>query len=350
MFKVLDTTIRDGSYANHFRFTTNDVTKICEDLETAGIEFIEVGHGVGLGASEKGYGRALHTDREYMKAARSAIKNSKYGMFCIPGIAEIDMLDDTFENKMDFIRIGTDVSKIETSKEFIKKSKKNGLFVTSNFMKSYVLTPKEFAQKVLISEDYGTDLVYLVDSAGGMFPDDLKRYYEEIRRVSDIPLGFHAHNNLGMAVANSLTAIDLGFDLVDSSLQGMGRSSGNASTELLISALVKMNKYKIEYDYLKLIEIGAEYVRRFIDVYGIRALDIISGYSDFHTSYMKYIHKVTEKYNVDPLKLIIEYTKHDKINMDEKALEEIAMRMSPSGKNIEIYDFESYYGGEQDDK
>ena len=73
----------------------------------------------------------------------------------------------------------------------------------TNYMKSYVLTPDEFAQNVLLSETYGANCVYIVDSAG-MFPNEIQEYYNTIREYSDIRLGFHGHNNLGLAVTNSV--------------------------------------------------------------------------------------------------------------------------------------------------
>ena len=123
----------------------------------------------------------------------------------------------------------------------IKLAKDYGMFVCSNFMKSYTLPPEKFVEKVKLSEKYGSDMIYKVDSAGGMFPGEIKKYYDEIRKQTDISLGFHGHNNLGLANANSLYCIELGFEFIDTSLQGIGRSSGNASTELVAAALIKKN-------------------------------------------------------------------------------------------------------------
>ena len=60
------------------------------------------------------------------------------------------------------------------------------MYVAANYMKSYALEPKKFAEKVKLSEKYGADMIYLVDSAGGMFPDQIKSYHSAIRNVSDI--------------------------------------------------------------------------------------------------------------------------------------------------------------------
>jgi len=129
--KILDTTLRDGSYAVNFSFSINDTKILCKNLEEAGIEYIEIGHGSGLNSSNRGYGIAAQTDEEYMVAADEALTNSKYGMFCIPGIARLEDLDLAVEHNMSFVRIGTDVTKVPQSEDFIKRAKDLGLFCFS---------------------------------------------------------------------------------------------------------------------------------------------------------------------------------------------------------------------------
>ncbi|HJP17164.1 MAG: 4-hydroxy-2-oxopentanoic acid aldolase [Gammaproteobacteria bacterium] len=345
---IIDTTLRDGSYAVNFSFSMTDTSIICRELESAGFEYIEIGHGVGMNASNRGYGVAAHTDEEYMIAAESVLKKAKYGMFCIPGIAELKNIDIAAKHNIGFLRIGTDIDKVASSEPFIKKAKDYGMLVSSNFMKSYSFSPEEFAKKVKLSEQYGADIIYIVDSAGGMFPEQIKEYYKVIREISDIPLGFHGHDNLGLAIANSLVAIDAGIDYIDSSLQGLGRSSGNASTEILLATFLKKG-YATNIDFLKVLEIGQKYIQPLINVTGKVPLDIVSGFADFHSSFMHHIQKFAAKYSVDPAVLMIEYTKVNKVNMEEDVLESIAQKMSGK-ENIYLgkYNFSRYIGKEQD--
>src|SRR5579859_6221930 len=202
--QLLDVTLRDGSYTIDFSFTAEDTANLCRGLEMAGVQYIEVGHGVGLGASGEKHGVAAASYEEYMQAAQGALTKSKWGMFCIPGIATLEHLDLAQRYKMDFIRVGTNVTEVEVSELFIKKAKAAGMFVAANYMKSYALPPEEFAKKVLLSQSYGVDMIYIVDSAGSMFPDDVVAYFKAVRAVTDIAVGFHGHENLGLSVANSL--------------------------------------------------------------------------------------------------------------------------------------------------
>lgn len=347
--KILDTTLRDGSYATNFSFSIEDTMNICKALEDSGVEFIEIGHGVGLHGSESGYGKAKHTDEEYIKAANSVLTRSKFGMFCIPGIARIEDIDLVNKHNMNFIRIGTDVTKITESEKYIKKAKEYGMFVAANYMKSYALSPKKFAEHVKLSEKFGADIVYFVDSAGGMFGDQIQEYFKEIRKLSDIPLGFHGHDNLGLAISNSIVAADIGFELIDSSLQGLGRSSGNASTEILVAALQKRGYYT-GINLRKILQVGFKLAQQFTTK-RLMPLDIAAGFTDFHSSYMHHIEKFSKKYKVDPISLMIEITKIDKVNVNEKNLEKIANTLTPTDLSMdEEFDFNRYIGEEQDDK
>jgi len=339
---LLDTTLRDGSYAINFTFSISDVRRICTELESCGIDYIEIGHGEGLNASPP----ALHSNPEYLSAAKESVKNAKIGMFCIPGKARLIDVDEIILHGLDFIRIGTSVNEVEKSKEYIVRAKNSGLFVAANYMKSYASSPTEFAEKAKMSESYGADCVYIVDSSGGMFASQIEEYADAVRSVSDISLGFHGHNNLGLAVSNSLRAAELGFDFLDCSLQGLGRSSGNAPTEQLVAALKKKG-YPLDVNLIKIIEFGNEYVNPFIASKGFAPIDTISGYADFHTSFMQRIHKYAMKYEVNPLELIIEVCMVDKLTATDELVERVAMQLSETDITAYRNSFQRYHGEEQ---
>jgi 4-hydroxy 2-oxovalerate aldolase/long-chain acyl-CoA synthetase len=330
---ILDTTLRDGSNAIGFSFTAADTAKICQELEQCGLQYIEVGHGSGLNAGSVGRGRAAATDEQYLASAASVVKRAKFGVFCIPGIARLQNLDMGASYGMGFVRVGTNVDEIPKSEPFIRRAKDLGMLVMASYMKSYALSPKELASHVLLSEKWGADVVYIMDSAGGMFPEDVRRYYDALREVSEIALGFHGHNNLGLAVANTLAAVEMGMEFVDSSLQGLGRSTGNAPTEVLIAALKKKG-YQINIDLIRTLKAAQNLIQPIIPTKGYPILDTISGYADFHSSYMPSIRKYSAKYNLDPAILIIELCKVDKIHLDERVLESIASKLAQAREGV----------------
>jgi 4-hydroxy-2-oxovalerate aldolase len=346
--QILDCTLRDGSYAVNFQFTALDTADICRGLDRIGIPLIEVGHGVGLGASEKGMGRAAETDEAYLEAAAANVKRAKFGAFSIPGIATLDDIDMAAGLGMGFIRIGTNVTEVECSEPYIARAKKHGMYVTANFMKSYATPAEEFAQKALLSEKYGSDAVYLVDSAGGMLSSDVLRYIHAVQDVSEIPLGFHGHNNLGLAVAHAIEAVSAGVTIIDTTLQGLGRSSGNVPTEILALVLLRMG-IEVGLDPLEVIDLGEQYVKPLIRSQGLDALDIIGGYAQFHSSYMGIVRKFSTKHRVDPRKLIIELCAVDKVNAPEELVDTIAQKLRDASSDVPTARFrwDKYFGEEQ---
>lgn len=345
---VMEVTLRDGSYLINFEFTVADTELICGRLEEAGFRMIEVGHGIGLGAQRAGMGQAAASDEEYAAAAAGAVNEAGWGMFCIPEFASLDDVDMVADYGIDFIRIGTDVDKVEQSEPFIRRAKDHGIFVTSNFMKSYAIDPETFAQKARQSKEYGSDLLYIVDSAGGMLGAEMEEYFRAVQEESDIPLGFHGHNNLDLAVANSLRALELGASVVDTSLQGMGRSAGNTPTEIFLLAALRQGE-NFDIDILDTLDIGERYIRPLIEKSGYDSVDVISGYAQFHSSYMGIIQEYSAEYRIDPRRLIVELCRVNKVEAPRGLVERLAREISERTEEVFTARFrmDRYHGQEQ---
>jgi 4-hydroxy-2-oxovalerate aldolase len=346
--RILDTTLRDGSYAINFQFTARDTAIIAGQLEKAGFELIEIGHGVGLGASQRNYGIAAETDEAYLAAAAGALKHAMWGMFCIPGIAELADVELAAQHGMKFIRVGTDVKDVAESQPFIERAKKHGMFVCANYMKSYTVDPAEFARNASLSESYGADVVYVVDSAGGMLTRDMESYFRAVQDTCGIATGFHGHDNLGLGVANAVRAVELGADIIDASLQGMGRSAGNTPTELFIVVMERLG-IRLGLDPLQVMDIGEKYIKPLIQHDGLNSLDIVSGYAQFHSSYMGVIREFSSKFGVDPRKLIIALCERDRVNAPRALVEELARSLSTVGDEAfsARFHLDRYHGAEQ---
>jgi 4-hydroxy 2-oxovalerate aldolase len=346
---IMDCTLRDGSYAINFKFNQKDTSVITKKLSRAKIPLIEVGHGIGLGASKKGLGNSACSDEEYCIAASESIEGeSKWGMFCIPGISSIEDLKIASSYGIDFIRIGTDVLNIKSSRKFIEFAKSEGIQVFSNFMKSDKADPKTFAKYAKESLNYGSDVIYIVDSCGGMFPNDLKKYISEtFDKNPSIELGFHGHDNLGVGMANCLLSLQEGVKYIDSTLQGLGRSSGNVCTEHLICVLEKKGILK-EIEPIEVMNIGEKYIRPLISSTGISSLDITLGWTLTHSSYMPMILSYSKQNKIDPRKLL-KYLADNRIknfetNNINNIIEEIKKSMT---LNIDLDNWPDYFGEEE---
>lgn len=326
---ILDCTLRDGSYLIDYQFTAEDTYIISVGLEKAGFRLIEVGHGTGLGSSSAGQGKAAATDEEYLKATKSALNGSsaQFGMFFIPGIGKMEDLEMAADYGMGFVRIGTNVTEIEKAKPYIEKAKKLGLMVSSNLMKSYVVSIDEFIKLAKMADELGADVISLVDSAGGMFPHDIREYVLRLRDVTDKEIGFHGHNNLQLAIANTLEAIKAGAGVVDSSLQGMGRSAGNAQTEILAMVLEKMG-YNTGIDTYKTMDLGERVIKPMMTKQqGVDDISLVSGIAQFHSSFYRTVYDAAQKYSIDPRRLIIEVSEINRVHVTPELAEATALRI-----------------------
>ncbi|NIA69548.1 4-hydroxy-2-oxovalerate aldolase [Pelagibius litoralis] len=345
--KILDTTLRDGSYLINFGFDRQQTAIIAAELDDAGIDLIEVGHGVGLNASKSGQGEARESDEIYMQAAAEAVQNGQWGMFAIPGICDLSHLDACIEHKIGFLRFGASIDSYDSVRPFIEKAKSAGIMVCVNFMKSYAKPPIEFEKAARCAVQWGADYVYVVDSAGNMTPDQARQYCE---RVQDLPFGFHAHNNLGLAVANALEAEKNGAAIIDCSLQGMGRCTGNTMTEHFVAILKREGKLQ-HIDLFRLLDTSEALIRPLLKQVGHDSVDLICGYAGFHSSYMGVIEDAAVKYDVDPRSLICEVCNDSQSEAPQDLVERKAKALRSSSDATGFrhrFPLKEYFGHEQE--
>jgi 4-hydroxy-2-oxovalerate aldolase len=317
---ILDCTLRDGSYLIDYQFSGADTYLIATLLAEAGIQRIEVGHGLGLDAQHKGKGEAAVSDGEYVRMAADAVKGrSKIGVFYIPGYGEPDSIRKAVDQGLNFIRLGTNITEYKQAFSAIRLAKKLGLEVWSNLMKSYVAKPSEFAKICQIMADEGADIAVLVDSAGGMVTAEIASYLNAAKGKVNCPLGFHGHNNLQLAVANSMAAIESGASYIDSSLRGMGRSSGNTPTEILC-ALLAREKYDLGgINWQRLIFLAQELIAPMMPRdNGMLPNEIASGISYFHSGFQTLIDTASEQEKVATFATILKLPPESKTNVSQE--------------------------------
>lgn len=328
--EILDTTLRDGSYVNNFQINADTTYEVVKGLDNAGIDYIEVGHGLGMNATTYDNMKGICSDAEWIEATLRGVKNSKWGMFFIPGIGRMEDIDLAASYNMDFIRIGANIDEYDRAAPFIERAKNKGMFVCANFMKTYALPYKEVGGWAAKAVEYGSDLVCIVDSAGAMLPNEVEGYVKAVQDVTDKQIGFHGHNNLGLAISNSVKATELGVDVIDTSLRGLGRSAGNTVTEIFILVLERMG-IDLGYDIYKFLDVSEKYVDPILNGYKqVDSFSILSGYSKFHSSFTLVIEEYSKKYGVDARKLIVELCKNTCMNAPKDLVEEIAIKLKGS--------------------
>lgn len=345
----MDCTLRDGSYQVNFSFTSEITLQLTRGLSKLGIPLIEVGHGAGIGA-HKFLTPAMETDLAYGLAAEQAKGSSKWGMFAIAGIATAEEIFSLVDIGMGFVRIGIDIDSISAGRDLLKQLEKCSVDLYVNFMKSYALPPSELvARAKSIAVEHKLSGVYLVDSAGGMLPEEILQYGDEMQQLKEFTaLGFHGHDNLGLAVSNSVALVQKGFTLIDATLQGLGRSSGNAATEKLVATLKRLG-FLTEYDLPELLKLGEAQIRPLIPLAGRAGLDTMAGFTRFHTSHMEKLLQCANEFDVDPYELMAIMCAHDLTKFDTVTLHKTARLLQMSGSRLTSPLPEDYYLGNEED-
>jgi 4-hydroxy-2-oxovalerate aldolase len=324
---ILETTLRDGNYVVDFQLTAEDTARLARELEQCGIRWIEVGHGLGLGASAV-HGKAAARDDEYIRAAREAVRNAKIGVFAIPGVAQHDDIAMAADLGLDFVRVGADLERIDEMAPFVEAVRRRGLFACTNFMKSYTTPPDAFAEICARAESFGTQMNYLVDSAGGMLPDEVGTYLDAMLAETDVPFGFHGHDNTRLAVANTLVAVERGAMLVDTTLYGIGRGSGNAATEL-IAALVQRRHGRFErMDAQGLVRLAEREAVPLLASRDEGTLSISLGLAKVHSMYLDTILAWAAEHDLEPHALIAAIGEIDNLRVDDAILAQASRRVS----------------------
>lgn len=330
--RLLDTTLRDGGYHIDFQFTAKETAAVARGLDEAGFDYIEVGHGLGLGASGPSHGVAAASDDQYVEAAAGAVKKAKTGAFFIPGIGAKEHLRRARDLGLRLIRIGTNVTQSALARPYIEYAKELGLEVSYNFMKSYAVGARRFAEIASEAASWGADSLVIVDSAGGMLPHEVRDFVKKTRERCSTPVGIHAHNNLQLAVVNTLEAIAAGASIVDVSLRGMGRSAGNAQADILLVLLRKLG-YQVGADLFRTMEISEELIvpRLSLRAQGSDPEEVVSGMALFHSAFMPMIEEAGRAHGVDFRDLILRVCAKDIVSPSPKLVHDEAARLAAEG-------------------
>lgn len=333
MINIIENTLRDGSYTIDFQFTGKQTADIVDGLNQLGFKIIEVGHGLGLGAwNNSKCGLSAENDEGYITSAKEVAGSAKIAAFFIPGIGNEDDIRAAAANGLDMIRIGTNINEFRKAKPYVELARELGLMVAVNLMKSYAVKSYEFSRIVQEIDSWQlADAIYLVDSAGCMMPHEVDEYIDRTKQKTKTELGFHGHNNLSMGIANSVQAIRSGATFVDTCVRGMGRSAGNAQTEIMIWMMSKMG-IDMGVDLYELYRFADEVVVPTMNrPQGLSGEEIHIGVSKFHSSYMPFVNKAVEKYDVPKKELIKRVSDINCLNPTERLFDEIAERISTYG-------------------
>jgi 2-isopropylmalate synthase len=270
---IYDTTLRDGAQAQGISFTVEDKLKIVQVLDKIGVGYIEAGN---PGSNKK--------DLEFFERARRLkFKNAKIIAFGSTRRVNISVEDDANVNSL--LQAGTDavaifgkswdfqvadilkatldenIRMIYDTVKFFKDKGKEVIYDAEHFFDGYMTNPG-YAMKTLgAAADAGADCLCLCDTKGGMLPSEIHDITKKVVDAFNVCIGIHCHNDIGMGVAGSISAVQAGATHVQGTINGYGERCGNANLCTIIPALqLKMGYNCVPDESMKKLTIFARYV------------------------------------------------------------------------------------------
>lgn len=290
--KILDCSLRDGGYYNKWDFSQNFIDDYLKNISKLPFDFVEIGY-VSASTNNEYFGQIRYIDKHLIdKCKELGIK--------VAVMIDVKSIDNTLTNKINSIKYDVDLFRFAVNYEQIDESL-NKIFnlklpkekIAINLMYlSRWKNDKDFLNKILKIEK--VKYLYLVDSYGSVFPDDVAKVFKFLStNIKDISLGFHPHNNLELAFANTLQSIKYGANIIDSTFYGMGRGAGNLKSEIILTYLNQKYQLDIDFDSLEILN------KSFIKLHekykwGVDYPFILSGFLDFPQKDISY--HIDQKY------------------------------------------------------
>ena len=326
--RITDTSLRDGSHPMRHQFTVEQVRAVAQALDVAGVPVIEVTHGDGLAGSSIQYGFSRTPEMELISEARRVCKRAKIAVLLLPGIGTVKELKEAMERGAQVVRIATQCTEADVSEEHFEIARKLGMETVGFLMMAHMRPPEVLVRQAKLMERYGADCVYIVDSAGAMLPRDAYSRVKALREALSIQVGFHAHNNLGMAVGNSIAALEAGADQLDGCLRGLGAGAGNAPTELLAAVLEKMG-LNPGLDVYQLMDAAEYVIAPMMPYQPIPNRDAITiGYAGVYSTFLLHAQRAGERYGIDPRTILTELGRRQAVAGQEDWILDVALELA----------------------
>lgn len=277
--KVLDCTIRDGGLINNYQFTDDFVKAVYRAACDSGVDVIELGKKLAVSDeyTREKWGKWNFCDDDDIKMVVDSYECEKRPLVAVMfdvGRVDVASLQPRDQSPYDMVRTACYVPDIDKAIDLAKRSKDLGYLTTINIMACSAAIRTDLIEGLeQLNEADELDYLYLVDSFGAFYSEQVTDYLELYKRhAPNKELGFHAHNNQQLAFSNTQQAIIDGVNLLDATINGIGRGAGNCNLELLLNFL-KNPKFDVKPVYKviqeEFVPLRNEIEWGFNDIYGI---------------------------------------------------------------------------------
>jgi len=277
--KVLDCTIRDGGLINNYHFSDDFVKAVYAATAAAGVDYMEIGKRLCESDeySREKFGKWNFCVEDDIKRVVESYKGDYHptlAVMCDVGRVDTDSLVPADQSVIGMIRTACYVHQIDAGLDLVKRCKDLGYETTLNIMAPSAAIEKDLIEGLQeVNAAPEVDFLYFVDSYGAFYSEQISSYLKLYREnAPDKELGFHAHNNQQLAFSNTQQCIIEGVNLLDATVNGIGRGAGNCNLELLLNFLKNPKfdvrpLYKVIQEYL--VPLRREIEWGFNDIYGI---------------------------------------------------------------------------------
>lgn len=284
--KIIDCTIRDGGHLNNWDFDDEAVKAAYYAALKSGVDFFEIGYRFPF--SHPGLGNYGYCKDEFLFSLIEANEKCKLLVMVNANTSDaVEFTDcDPKLTPVSGVRVAAYPYEYERALKLIEQLHGKGYLVYLNLMAASEVTDEQYEILKNWKNKHMIGSIYFADSFGAFTPSDIPFFVNKLKELGFENIGFHSHNNLQMAFANSLKSIEMGANFIDASIYGMGRGAGNLPIEIFLGYLEKEGY--TQYNTLPYLEVIDRY---FYSIYkkiewGYSIQALIGGLANVHPYYI----------------------------------------------------------------